>query len=221
MNNIGRLSLLCLLLCLLNCASTQYWSYHQGTPPDHIVHATHIPVYLDSGFTQPQMEEIKAAVQEWNGVFNGQVVMTVVTHRELGVDKQMHTYPTTFTGWEAGQALVKNAEKSDLGIVFFALHVGDKNLEGDDGTLAYVNGIDTHGVFCVVDRLGTRSLKDIMMHELAHIFGALHVNAPSLEAPYYSNRQADCIDKITVLQVATIQHLDFKSLNYCVLPNME
>ena len=220
MRSIWFLCCLVLAFCSLQCASGPvYWTYHQGIAPQHIIHPDLIPVWIDSNFTPSQAMQIEAAVDEWNQVFNGQIVMTVQTHQEQGVDKKMHTYPTTFANYDAGQKLVDDSKETNLGIVFFALKIGDKNLRGDDGTLAYVEGPGAHAVYAIPQRFGSRSLKDVMMHELAHLFGALHVNAPSLETPYYSSNQYDCIDKITVAQVAAMQHLDFNSLNYCVTPN--
>jgi hypothetical protein len=223
-----RIWVLCLSLIIavfsLQCASNiQYWTYHQGTPPDHISQPVIIPVQLDSHFLPSQVEEIKAALNEWNGVFNGQIVLALATHPQLGVDKKMHTYPTTFNGWKEGQSLMENYEKSNLGWAIFALTSNDPNLSDavPRGTLAYVEGIDEHGIYVVTDRLGTRNLKVIMMHEMAHLLGAIHVNTDSLEYPYASNSQVDCIDKITVLQVAHIRHLNFDSLNYCQTPNLE
>jgi len=224
MRSFWLLCLLVLALCSTQCApGPVYWTYHLGTPPQHIVHPDLIPVWIDSNFTPNQAMSIEAAVDEWNQVFNGQIVMIVQTHQEQGVDKKMYTYPTTFLSYEGGQQLVKNSEESGLGIVVFAMQIADKkNLAHDDsGVLAYVEGPGQHAVYVVPQRFGTRSMKDVVMHELAHLFGALHVNAPSLETPYYSSNQYDCIDKITVAQVAAVQHLDFHSLNYCIVPDFE
>ena len=217
----------CLILLILSvfslqCSSVHYWTYRQGTPPAHITHPVIIPVQLDSHFLPSQMEEIKAALTEWNGVFNGQIVLALETHPAQGVDKKTHTYPTTFDGWKEGQKIVDDYEKSNLGWAIFCLPSTDPNLSSEipSSTLAYVEGLDEHAIYVIMDRFGTRSLKVVMMHEMAHLLGALHVNTDSLEYPYSNSNQSDCIDKITVLQVAHVRHLDFNTLNYCVTPNL-
>jgi hypothetical protein len=217
------LSLLFLIIFNFQCAaSPQYWTYHQGNIPSHISHVQYIPVWIDAAFTPPQVEEFKAAITEWNYVFNGQIVIYLATRSALGTDKKMHQYPITFAGWDAGQAIVKQCDKTGSGWVILSILAGDPKLQAvgaPEGTLAYVEGEGAHSIVVVIDRFGVRSLKDVTMHEMAHLFGALHVNNPSLENPYYGNNQYDCIDKETVLQVASQQHLDFTSLSYCVTPN--
>jgi urease accessory protein UreE len=225
MPRFWTLCLLVLSIFSVSCLSgPQYWTYHLGTPPSHIAHPTRIPIYLDSSFTPQQMEEIRAAAAEWNMVFQGQIVLQIVSKQALGLDKKMHSYPDTFQGWEAGQTLLKKCEKGGNGWVVFNLPSTSKHLESfgvNDRVLAFVAGVDEHFIVIVSDRMATRSWKDITMHEMAHLLGARHVNAPSLENPTYSYNQYDCIDKITVAQVAEVQHLDFNTLSYCVTPHFE
>ena len=204
------------------CGGTTYWTYTSIDRPAHIVHPVLIPVWVDQNFTGAQVEEIKAAIAEWNYVLNGQIVITLKMKRALGSDKKYYEYPDSFATWEDGNRILKECEHTNLGWVIFNLDSKSKHLDDDtEGVLAYVTGVDTHFVNVIGDRLGTRSLKDILMHEFGHLLGARHVNTPSLEFPVYDQHQLGCIDKITVAQVATTHELNLSTLNYCITPYFE
>jgi hypothetical protein len=215
------LALFCLLsLFNLQCGAS-YWTYHLGNPPAHVGAPTIIPVWVDARFTPVQDQQIAAAIAEWNLVLNGWVKIVLMTHSEPGIDQHPHDYPTTFRTWEAGQTLQKSAEQSGDGWVIYAAHQGDKML--DDTTpemIAFVRGPGQHYIVIITDRLGTKSLKNIVMHEMAHLLGAQHVSNPSLESNYYDGRN-DCIDKITVAQVASTLRIPLAQLSYCVTPDFE
>lgn len=216
--------MLILIGIVVSCGgTTYYWKYTQNEASSHIEHAPLIPVWVDGTFTPAEMQEIKAAVTEWNYALNGQMRIYVVEKKALGSDKQMHYYPDGFLSWEQGKELQKNAEKTGLGWVVFNTPSNSAHYEKDtdEGVLAFVHGVGHHAVFVISDRFGSRSMKDVMMHEFAHLLGARHVNAPSLEYPIYSKDQYSCIDKITVAQVANEHGLDLNTLNYCVTPHFE
>lgn len=197
---------LLVLSCILNCG-TSYYSYHRGHIPEHVNHAVVIPIWIDTKFNKEQLSQIKSAVNEWNNVFNGQML--------LKLDKQ-------FTGQEEGEKLFTEANKTGLGWVIVNLDENDPvlsdRIESGDGTLAFVTKMNGHLLVVIGDRIGTRDLKTITMHEMGHLLGANHVNAPSLMTPRYGEEQYNCIDKITVAQVAGYQDLEFANLNYCITP---
>lgn len=222
MRRFWQLISLILIGLMVSCgAGFQYWTYTDNKPVEHIIHPTVIPVWVDASFTSGQVEEIKAAITEWNYVFNGQMFIYLVEKKALGTDKKMHSYPDSFTSYEGGQQLQKKCEQTGLGWVIYNLPSDNEHLDKDvsSSTLAFVTGIDEHSITVVSDRFGNRSMKDILMHEFAHLLGAVHVNTPCLEYPYYSNKQYSCIDKITVAQVAQVRNLDMDGLNYCITPN--
>lgn len=208
---------------MVSCGGFEYWHYTVNEPLNHITHPTYIPVWIDQGFNGTQVEEIKAAIAEWNYVLNGQIVIRLAEKKSLGSDKKMYNYPDTFPTWEDGHDLQMQAEKTGLGWVIYDLPSNDKHLDSEigNGVLAFVTGVDAHCVTVISDRFGNRSMKDVVMHEFAHLLGAEHVNAPSLEYPYYGKKQYSCIDKITMAQVAEEHGLDLNNLNYCVTPNFE
>lgn len=98
-----------------------------------------------------------------------------------------------------------------------------KSIKAAINELTFVRRFSDHLMVVVGDRLGDRNIKTIIMHEFGHIFGCFdcyHINIKnSLMVPIYGKDQADCIDKISVAQVASYMGLDVNILNYCVTPN--
>ena len=77
---------------MVSCGGSQYWAYTINEAPDHITHATYIPIWVDQGFSASQVEEIKAAIAEWNYVLNGQIILRLVEKKALGIDKKMYSH---------------------------------------------------------------------------------------------------------------------------------
>jgi len=181
------------------------YSYTHHAKMKHIVNPTIIPIVVSDSFTDEQADDITKAINEWNLVLNGQIVL-----------KEMEN---TFGSDAEGLAIQAGFEKSSNGIVVYGFMSDNPILKGvPDGALAFVTDYDANAVTVIVDRLGTRSLRVIFAHEMAHILGANHVNAPTLEYPVYGNIQTDCIDRVVVAQVATMRGLNFDNLNYCITP---
>lgn len=202
------LSILILLLSVILGCGRNYYTYTIIKPPSHINHPKTIPVYLDVNFTENQRKDIMAAFHEWNYVFNGQIIIKVedYIYNLDDAEKKYVSVSKTGLGW----IILKKNEDDEL----------IKNIIRP-GDLAFVPGLKSNIMVVIGDRIGTRNLKTIIMHETGHLFGARHINAPSLMMTDYGETMYSCIDKITVLQVATTQELDFKSLNYCITPFFE
>lgn len=196
-----------IMLWVIGCGP-QYWSYHQGIIPTHIM-VNRIPVWVDNSFSVIQRDQIDQAIAEWNMVFNGQIVL--------------QTNPS-INRLEALHKLVE-AERVGIGWVIISSNeemlMAEGIIEEGDGILAFVYHLGGHLITVVRDRVGSRDFKIIMMHEMGHLFGANHVNTISLMAPRYGSDQVDCIDKITVAQVAKFNRLSFDTLNYCLTPGFE
>jgi predicted Zn-dependent protease len=196
-----------LMLWGIGCGP-QYWTYRQGKVPEHLVVQV-IPVWMDNSLLIPQREGVIEAVGEWNKVFNGQIILQMepVLNRVEAL-KKLDEIDKTRTGW----VIISSTEE---------MLIAEGYIDEGDGVLAYVYNLGGNLMIIVRDRIGTRDFKVIAMHEMGHLLGADHINAMSLMAPHYGREQINCIDKVTVAQVARFNRLRFETLNYCLTPEFE
>ena len=210
LSNILLLAAAALGLTVSGCGAG-LWEYKQGETPSHIGTVKLIPVYLDNNFSVEEETALKEAITEWNGVFNGQIVIRV---------------DGTFDGKEGIKPKLLSSYVRSEGWNIIALESTDSavadEIEPGDGNLAFAE-IRGHYMVVLTDRIGMRNLKVIAMHEMGHLLGAYHVNLHSLMYPHYGliKDAVQCIDKITVAQVATVQNLNLNTLNYCVTPDFK
>lgn len=81
--------------------------------------------------------------------------------------------------------------------------------------LALTTGTRKAVVLVAADRLGSRDLGGIMMHEFGHALGAGHDPGGKLMHPYYTGNKQRCIDEGAVRAVAAAQRLPLEGLNWC------
>jgi hypothetical protein len=173
------------------------------------------PLYIDSSFGSQELKTIESVVAEWNYVLNKKIILKIEPN---AIDH---------TNTKALRYLSKQIMQTHEGIVIIGINHDDPlvedNIEEYDGTLAYVNGLGERANLMVVirDRMGYKDMRKILLHEFGHALGAHHVNIPSLMYPFYGKRQVGCVDNITVMQIATINNLTFKDLNYCNTPEFK
>lgn len=200
---------------IFGCSSVRMYSYHSVPSAKNNQHQRIYPVYIDKSFPKDQLKTITSVIDEWNNVLNGNIVIEVVRN---DIDNENE---------EQLEDLVKKMRQEREGLVMLNLNHDNELITGiveeTDGTLAFVNSIGNRANVMVVvgDRIGRKNLHKILLHEFGHAFGANHTNAQSLMYPYYSGVQMDCVDKITVAQVANYHGFSFKSMNYCSTPNFE
>lgn len=197
-----------ILICLLLVGCGGYWSYLKVGAPEHVVNKLIIPVMLDAGFSAVEEKSIYAAMSEWNVAFNGQV--------EFRVDGKFERDPV---------GLVSRYSESGNGLVIVKMDDTDRRLAGTvesgDGVLAFVPRMGGHLMVVIGNRISTYNLRTIVLHEIGHLMGAYHVNGDNLMNPHYGPKQIDCIDKVTAMQVAAYNDLDFGTMRYCRTKNFE
>jgi len=177
---------------------------NHSSPPAKVVTAV-LPVYIDKDFTFAEKEEIHMAFYEWNKALNGYARFNIVSNDFSGKYESPELDAMNVTG----QGIIVYRMTSDNPVIQAA---------DDSGRmLAFVPDLGSHEVFVVADRIGTRKLSLIMMHELGHDLGLTHDDIEYTLMFPYAERQPPCIDKITMLRIATRFDFDINHLNYCEL----
>ncbi len=158
-----------------------------------------IPLYVDSDFPDVQRQAIVSAMRQWNYALNGYVRFSA---RVLPRDANSYDIARLRRSGAWIVAAVDShhpiAQKGE-GLHALAVTVGN----GHDGF-----------VYVIEDRLGSRDLAGVIMHEFGHVLGAGHDQA-GLMAPVYNAAAARCIDRDAVSMVANAQRLPLRQLNWC------
>jgi hypothetical protein len=162
---------------------------------------TIIPVVVDKNFSPQDKTSIDNAINSWNYVLNGYMVMMVESYNfDMEVD------------------VLKSVLARD-GIVILKVY-SDSSLIPGKYTLAWANDIGGNKIWVVRDRFYLPDTYPIMLHELGHILGAEHEedipqNQNFLMFPHYERGKYNCIDGRAMQKVARYQLLFMDRLNYC------
>lgn len=209
-----------LLAVLTGCSGgVSNFTYHTRAPVSHYYDYQIKTIYLDKSFNKKELATIIQVINEWNTVLNGYMRIEV-SNLTFDNDSQ-----------EQLDNLADIINQTHEGLVIFGVNddhpLFEKHLkddEGDpDGKLAFVNnlGRSAHLMVVIRNRIGSKSLHKILLHEFGHALGAEHTQAFNLMFPAYGNDQPDCVDKITALQIAHYNGFDINKMNYCRVPDLE
>ncbi len=88
-------------------------------------------------------------------------------------------------------------------------------LDPEDKILAFANAIPGNIVRIYTIRMNGYSYRYLMHHELGHIFGASHIANTTMN-PTFNDSNFECIDRLTMQQVATQNRWDIDNLEYCL-----
>lgn len=145
-----------------------------------------IPVWVDPTFTDAERSDIRGAFAEWS-----------FTLADVGVLYQ--------PGARVGEARV-----------FVIRTTSDDNeipeTEPGQQVLAWASGTNIH---VVSDRMRLGMLHPVMIHEMGHIQGIGHINAPKCIMQPQFSYGVDCVDKYTAFAYSEIHGVPLKLLNYC------
>ena len=166
-----------------------------------------IPVRIDTAFSAQERATIENAVAEWNHVLNGHVRLEIAEAFNAGPTPTPYVVkdPKTWfvgrvngsgAGFDSGHGIRKGAFSRALA-----------------QTHELANGGQLVPVFS--DRVGSRDLNGIMLHEMGHALGLDHDAKGLLMHAHYASHKQQCIDRSAVHALAIQRRLPFDDLNWC------
>lgn len=160
-----------------------------------------IPIWIDGDFGQADRIAIDDAINKWNYVLNGHILLVVVDNNfHMEIDK------------------IKEEEKAN-GWLFLKISKNNKSISvptvDGEWALGFANTIGGNHMYLVRDVLENDQVFGVTLHEIGHLLGSKHTDE-GLMFPYYSQIGNQCIDYNTVVNVAKYQRLPVRDFNYCV-----
>jgi hypothetical protein len=154
-----------------------------------------VPLRIKGSFTPGDRAKILRAVNEWNVALNGFVRFTIVE--------------------DSGMAAA-NVRPSRPWSIMAAEGIAPRVVPGPTIALAHTQPLPGSGGLMIVyvDRIGTRDLGSVVMHELGHVLGVGHGERGLMAAHYHPTDQ-QCVDKATIAAVAAGRRLAVDRLNWC------
>ena len=171
-------------------AARRYTNHRPAATAEEIV-----PLRIKGSFTPGDRAKILRAVNEWNVALNGFVRFTIV---------------------EDSGTSAANARQSRPWSIMAAQGISPRVVPGPTIALAHTQPLPGSGGLMIVyvDRIGTRDLGSVVMHELGHVLGVGH-DAKGLMAAHYHPTDQQCVDKATITAVAARRRLAVDQLNWC------
>lgn len=170
-----------------------------------------ITVRLDHNFSSGERDKIGRAVDQWNHVLNGHARFDISS---LPLGAGPATTPETN---KPGTWIVAKVNGGGLGSGGAMGNGMSMRSNIFTQALAQTQPLGTMGGMVIVfaDRIGSRDLTGVMMHEFGHVLGLDHDPRGRLMSTHYtSNRQA-CVDRAAAQAVALAKNLPLAELNWC------
>lgn len=181
--------LLICLTCITLPTKVVYTQFPKEQPK------THINIHVDVRMDESQKHELHSAIEEWNYVLNGNIILDIIDENfDMEIEK-IKVYLNN-KDW-----IILIVDKKDL------------SLSQQDKVLAFVDNIGGNVLYLIKDTIQEKQLRGLLLHEAGHLLGAQHKNHSLMNATY-SFSLYNCIDKETVIQVADYNNITDK-MNFC------
>jgi len=167
-------------------AARHYTNHTASTAAPEIV-----TLQIDGSFNADDRAKVLLAVEEWNHALNGYVRFDVASSG----------------GWRAHAWDIR----AERGGSPDAPDAGGQPLSYTQAGFASIGG----KMVIYVDRIGTRDLRGIVLHELGHVLGLDHDPRGNLMSARYSSTTGQCVDKPTAETIAAMRKLPLAGLNWC------
>lgn len=150
-----------------------------------------IPLSLEGQFTAAERANILRAIEEWNYALNGFIRLDVVA-------------PGSVRGIWSIRAEKGGSPQAPNPVAGQPLSSTTANFWSSGGEM-----------LVYVDRIGTRDLRGIVLHEFGHVLGLDHDPKGNLMSARYQPSTEQCIDRPTADMIAARHHLPVAALNWC------
>jgi Matrixin len=178
--------------------------YHYTQHPARASTGRTLMLYVDRDFDEGERQRIVSAMRQWNYVLNGFLQFRAVLLPDDPSAAELAQIRRN-GGWIVARVDSRHPiARQGEGRHALAVTVGSR------GGFVYVVG----------DRIGSRDLSGVVMHEFGHVLGAGHSHT-GLMGPVYNPANGYCIDRDAASLVAQAQRLPLQQLNWCVVPGSE
>ena len=161
--------------------------------------AKNIPIWIDNDFSINDKEVIEGAISFWNKALNGHIKLIVVDDKfNMSINR------IKLQEKQSGWLIMKISSDS------FLTPYSEINYRA----LGFTDMIGGSHLYLVRDKMKDEYLFGVVLHEIGHLLGSVHVGEGLMSA-HFDFIRFRCIDYDTIKAVAAYNDLDINNLNYC------
>lgn len=198
-------------IILYGCGPTPFNHTYTAVPSNpNLQVKRYVPIYIDKEFSVEDKLAIERAIEQWNYVLNGQIVLRVTTYN-FDMEPELILQSQQEKGWLFLKVDSLNSTIPDKYPLEQCRHISGCTI-----TLAWVNEINGNVMKLVRDRMKSDDVEYVVLHEISHLLGNPHNNdRASLMYPHYSKFSYYCVDGDSAFRVARLYGLDKRYINFC------